>query len=211
MHNKKAIITIKGTAKTIAVSFFFAAIFVIISFSFIGNYLEKGINLINKFNFEQSKILNNDIVYDEIEKRVNPRPQYGLIWAQIKIPKIKLELPVYEGATLKVLKNGIGHHQGGYFPGENDTIILAGHNNTRVFAGLPDLSKGDDLIIETTYGKFTYKIYETKIVHRSDEEALPYHTGKEIVILYTCYPTNSVGFKERRFVVYAELVGAEYE
>ena len=211
MHNKKTIITIKGTAKTIAVSFFFAAIFIIIGFTFLGTYLEKGINLINKFNYEQAKILNNNITYNEIEKKVDPRPQYGQIWAQIKMSKINLELPVYEGATLKVLKYGVGHHQGGYFPGENDTIILAGHSNTKIFSDLPKMEKGDEVVLDTVYGVFTYKIYETKVVHRSDEEALPYHTGKEILILYTCYPTNSYGLKEKRFVVYAELVGAEYE
>ena len=43
MHNKKAKITIKGTAKTIAVSFFFSAIIIVLSFIILGNYSQKGI------------------------------------------------------------------------------------------------------------------------------------------------------------------------
>jgi len=210
MHNKKTIITLKGTAKTIAVSFFFSSLIILLSYIMLGNYTQKGINLINKFNDEQSQELNN-VSFDKINRKVDPRPQYKQIWAHILIPKIDLELPVYEGSTLNVLRYGVGHHQGSYFPGEGDTIILPGHNNSKTFADLPKLKNEDEIILNTLYGKFTYKIYKTDIVHRSDEEALTFHTGKEIIILYTCYPTNSVGFKEKRYVIYAELVGEEYE
>ena len=210
MHNKKTIITIKGTAKTIAVSFFFAALIILLSYALLGKYTSKGINLINKFNYEQS-LEENNVTFDKINKRIDQRPQYKQIWAHLIIPKINLELPIYEGSTLNVLRYGVGHHQGSYFPGEGDTIVLPGHNNTKVFADLPELKEGDQIEINTIYGNFTYKIYKTAIVHRSDEEAIMYHTGKEIIILYTCYPTNSVGYKERRYVIYAELVGEEYE
>lgn len=210
MHNKKAKITIKGTAKTIAVSFFFSAFIILCSYLILGRYTQKGISLINKFNYEQSLEMNN-VSFDKINKKIEQRPQYKQIWAHILIPKINLELPVYEGSTLKVLKYGVGHHQGSYFPGEGDTIVLPGHSNSDTFADLPKLKEGDQIEINTLYGNFTYKIYKTAIVHRSDESAIMYHTGKEIIILYTCYPTNSVGSKERRFVIYAELVGEEYE
>jgi len=210
MHNKKAMITVKGTAKTIAVSFFFATTILLFGYLFFGSYLDKSIAIVNKFSYEQSKDL-YDISFDKVSRRVDPRPQYKQIWAQLIIPKINLELPVYEGSTLKVLKYGVGHHQGSYFPGEGNTTVLPGHNNSKVFMRLPELEEGDEIIIDATYGKFTYKIYKTAIVHRSDEEALTYDTGKDIIILYTCYPIYSVGAKTKRFVIYAELVGESYE
>ena len=38
---------------------------------------------------------------------------------------MKLELPIYHGDTLKILRKGVGHYAGSYFPGENGTVLLA--------------------------------------------------------------------------------------
>ena len=54
-------------------------------------------------------------------------------YATIKIPKIDVDLPVYYGDSLDVLKKGVGHSSGSYFPGEGGSIIYMGHNSKKMF------------------------------------------------------------------------------
>ena len=56
------------------------------------------------------------------------------------------------------------------------------------------------------YGNFIYEIYETKIVDQSDTSAVYLQEDEEILMLYTCYPSNSIGHATHRFVTYSKLI-----
>lgn len=133
-------------------------------------------------------------------------PTYGSKYATIKIDSIGVDLPVYYGANYTVLKSGIAHDDKSYFPGEGGSVILAGHNFKTFLAELPNAKIGDKIILETSYGTFTYDIYDTKIIKETAVDEVPVQKEKEILMLYTCWPINNIGHASERYVVYANLV-----
>ena len=74
---------------------------------------------------------------------------------------------------------------------------------------IPKLQLGDEVIIKANYGTFTYKVIDSTIIGDRDMASLPIQKDKEILMMYTCWPVNTVGFKSKRYVVYTELVGVE--
>ena len=203
---------LKKFASQIAISFFFAAIFVLVFYFFIEDMVSPYISLINttavKENVEDIKM-----EYNFDAKRLLKYPNYGQKYATIKISSINLSLPLYFGDTLKILRYGIGHYAGSYFPGENGTIILAGHNNKGFFHELDKVKIGDKVVIETDYGTFSYEVESYKVVKETDLSAFPIGHETERLIMYTCYPINRsvVGRKKERYVVYAKRIGDTHE
>ena len=120
-----------------------------------------------------------------------------------------MNLPIYYGDTLKILRYGIGQYAGSYFPGENGTIILAGHNTAAYFKRLDELEHGDEIVIEASYGTFKYIVDRSDVVKETDYEAFKVDHNSERLIMYTCYPMNRrvVGRRTKRYVVYAYKEG----
>lgn len=132
------------------------------------------------------------------------KPLINSKYAQLKIEKINVDLPIYYGESLEVLKNGIGQHLVSYFPGEGGSILCMGHNYIKYLKRLPEVDIGDKIVVETDYGTFEYTVYDTKIVHETNVAAAPIQDKEEIFMLYTCYPTNGLGHATQRFLVYAK-------
>ena len=80
-------------------------------------------------------------------------PEYGTQYGTIEIEKIDVNLPIYFGDTLEVLKKGIGHSSGSYFPGEGGSIIYMGHNYKKMLKRLGELQIGNEIKITTSYGE----------------------------------------------------------
>ena len=78
-----------------------------------------------------------------------------------------------------------------------------------------DLTKtkeGDEIIIKAVYGTYKYKIYKTEVKKAKQlNQELQLTQDKELLMMYTCYPVDSPGYKSSRFVVYASLVGESHE
>ena len=200
---------IKTVATNIAIAFFFTAIFVLCYYFVIEGKLSKYINLINTTAVKKSSDEYRESSYNfETNKLIN-YPKYGKKYATLRIKSINLELPIYHGDTLKILRHGVGHFAGSYFPGENGTIILAAHNTKGYFDKLDELKNGDKIIINADYASFEYEVYDTKIVKETEEDAFEIQHNEERLIMYTCYPINQniVGRKTKRYVVYAKKVG----
>ena len=137
-------------------------------------------------------------------------PTIGSKYATMKIESIGVDLPVYYGANYTILKSGIAHDENSYFPGEGGSIIMAGHNFKSFLANLPKANKGDIIKLETTYGIFEYKISDTKIVDENNVDAVPIQKGKEVLMIYTCWPINNIGHASQRYVVYADLFNKSF-
>ena len=73
------------------------------------------------------------------------------------------------------------------------------------------LTAGDTITIKASYGTFTYKVREGKVISDKDMDSLPIQNKKEELMLYTCWPVTTIGFKSKRYVIYAELEGTTYE
>ena len=131
-------------------------------------------------------------------------PEYGSQYATLKIESIGVDLPIYYGKTMDLLKKGIGHDNDSYFPGEGGSIVLMGHNYGRFLANLPKAGKGDKIQIIAEYGEFEYTIYDMQIVKETQTSKVPITDEEETLMIYTCWPINNIGYATERYVVYAK-------
>lgn len=203
---------IKTVAINIAIAFFFTAIFVLCYYYIVEEKLSFYINIINTTAASNNEIERETTYNIEASKLLN-YPKYGKKFGSLNIKSINMNLPLYHGDSLKILRHGIGHYAGSYFPGENGTIILAGHNTNGMFNKLDKIKKGDKVIIKATYASFEYEVYNMKVVKETNLNAFKIQYDEEILIMYTCYPINRsiVGRKTQRYVVYAKKVGVSNE
>ena len=196
--------TIKATILNIIVALLITGIVLIVVYFFFGARIKETISLADKITIDTSEkeVKKTKITKDRVIKNY---PEYGTKYARIKIPKIDVDLPVYFGDTLEVLKKGVGHSSGSYFPGEGGSIIYMGHNSKKVFRRFSELQIGNKITVEATYGTYNYKIYDMKLIKETDLDQLPIQKEKEILMVYTCYPFNNIGYATQRYVVYAKL------
>lgn len=130
------------------------------------------------------------------------------VMAQIEIPKINVDLPIYHGTDEDTLKIGVGHLQNSSLPvgGENTRSILTGHRglpNSKLFTRLDELNEGDLFYITTAGEKLAYKINDITVIEPTDVGMLDTVSGKDQVSLITCTP---YGLNTHRLVVTGERV-----
>lgn len=83
--------------------------------------------------------VNVESSFDEsafVNQHLKNYPDYGTIYATLKINKINVNSKVYFGLTDQMLSKGICHDTGSYLPGENGSIIMCGHNYMNNFSKL---------------------------------------------------------------------------
>ena len=199
--------TIKATIIQLIVALFIVIGILMLGYISLGATVNENLSLLNKISLDIDK--KEEVVAEETtiteEKKLTNYPEYGTKYATIEIPKIDVDLPVYFGDTLEVLKKGVGHSSGSYFPGEGGSIIFLGHNYPKFFRRFSELQIGNEIYVKTTYGDFTYKIYDMQLINETETEKLPIQKEKEILMVYTCYPFNNIGYATQRYVIYAEL------
>ncbi len=200
----------KEIAEQLTISFFIASIVVLAIYFCFYEKIDTYLSVLNIITISQKQVERQEVSFDMVKKKLAVYPYWGTIWATIEIPAINITAPVYHGDTLDIIKYGVGHFSGSYFPGEGSSIILAAHNSRQHFMYIPKLVVGDTIIIKANYGTFTYKVTGNKIIKDNDMASLPIYRDKEVLMLYTCWPVNTIGFKNKRYVVYAELVGEEF-
>jgi sortase A len=129
-----------------------------------------------------------------------PRPL-----ALLRIPRIKLEVPVLEGTDDTILNRAAGHIEDTALPGGDGNIGIAGHRDG-FFRGLMDVAPGDAIELETIRATETYRIERIWIVNPDDVSVLDPTTGPTITLV-TCYPFYFVGSAPQRYIVRASLSG----
>ena len=210
MHKKENNSIILATIKHLIVAIMFIILIAVIIFVLFGSRISMAISLINKVSIDTSNVVLKDVKLNSITKRLESYPEYGTKYGDSSIDSLDVDLPLYYGDTLSILRNGVGHSSGSYFPGEGGTIVCMAHNTIGYLYNLSDIEIGANIVITTTYGKFTYKVEETKIVPETQVDAVSVSHGEEMLILYTCYPTNTFGHATKRFITYSKLVDAQY-
>lgn len=131
--------------------------------------------------------------------------QFGDPLALLKVDKIHLEVPVFEGTDDRVLNRGTGRIIGTARIGESGNIGIAGHRDG-FFRGLKDVYVGDSVELETTSGTQTYVIDWIKVVDESDVSVLRQEPASALTLV-TCYPFYFVGSAPQRYIVHASLKG----
>jgi len=126
--------------------------------------------------------------------------------AVLRIPSLKLVVPVFEGTSEDNLNRGAGRIEGTAPIGNTGNIGIAAHRDG-FFRVLKDVHVGDQLVLERLDARDTYRIVATHIVDPSDVSVLS-GTDTPSVTLVTCYPFYFVGSAPRRFIVRAEKTPA---
>ena len=126
--------------------------------------------------------------------------------AIMDIPSIKLKQPVVDGITEDVIKYFLGRFPESAMPGEVGNFAVAGHrvsDFTDAFINLYKVKVGDEVIVTTKDGRFTYEVDNSFIVDPDQVEVLD-DADYEKMTLITC----TIGSK-RRVVVTGKLIGRE--
>lgn len=205
LNKSKKEVLIKATIKNIMVAFIYTAVFFVIVTILFGRDIKKFSSMINLISIETTNKMLEDVNFDLKTKTLTSYPEYGTKYASLEIPSLDIDLPVYYGDTLAILKNGIGHSSGSYFPGEGGSILYMGHNNAGILRRLSEIKNNASIIVKTTYGTYTYKVYDTNIIDYKDIDAVPINHNEEILMIYTCHPATAIGHTTKRFVAYARL------
>lgn len=129
------------------------------------------------------------------------QPQAPL--AVLAIPKIGLEVPVFEGTDDLTLNHGAGRIAGTARPGEPGNIGIAGHRDS-FFRGLKELTAGDEIRLRTLGGTDTYVVDQIQIVQPSDVSVLRTRPQPSLTLV-TCYPFYYFGSAPQRYIVSASL------
>jgi sortase A len=125
--------------------------------------------------------------------------------AVLRIERLKIRAPVFEGTDDLVLNRGIGWIAGTAKPGDpgDGNIGMAGHRDG-FFRGFKDIALGDVVELSTRGVVGVYAVDSTEIVSPSDVGVLR-PRGAPSLTLVTCYPFYFVGDAPQRFIVHATL------
>lgn len=134
-------------------------------------------------------------------------PDAGTGIADIRIPKIGLDMIVVEGVAVDNLKEGPGHYPGTPLPGQAGNVVISGHRTTYLhpFRNLDQLTKGDPIYLEALNGTtYTYTVVAIDTVLPTDVAVVD-NTPDNRLTLTTCTPPFSAS---HRLIVLAALQGA---
>ncbi|WP_054023725.1 class D sortase [Bacillus sp. FJAT-28004] len=134
-----------------------------------------------------------------------PKAQKIAPIATIKIDKIKLKLPVVEGATQKNLKSATAHLKETTAIGQVGNAAIAGHrmrSKGRLFNRLGEVEVGDKIVVDTKDETFTYTVYKVSIVEPTDVSVLNYNNKDKLLTLITCDPIVN---PTHRLIIHAKI------
>lgn len=123
--------------------------------------------------------------------------------AVLRIPKIHLEVPVFDGTDDATLNCGVGRILGTAQPGASGNLAIAGHRDG-FFRGLKNVARGDVIELARPGQSDFYVIERMQIVSPRDVSVLD-STVTPSLTLITCFPFYFVGSAPQRYIVRASL------
>lgn len=140
------------------------------------------------------------------------------------IPKINVDAPIVMnvGPTndeqLKAMENGIAHVRypgASSEPGQVGNSVFSAHSSSDwtdsgaykfIFVQLERLAVDDVIYINYNSTRYSYKVFDTKVVQPSDIGSLRYTGDEPIITLITCTP---LGTAEKRLLIFAKQVSPD--
>jgi sortase A len=144
----------------------------------------------------------------------------GALLGRVEIGRLGVSAIVREGVGARTLSTAVGHIPSTSLPGQDGNFAIAAHRDT-LFRALKDIRTGDLVTFQSAAGSYTYQVAATKIVKPSDVSVLRSDGGglipvkassqdaDKLLTMITCYPFYYVGSAPKRFIVEAQLVGAD--
>ncbi|MEX1059261.1 MAG: sortase [Candidatus Saccharimonadales bacterium] len=146
---------------------------------------------------------------------VGPNPE-------VIIPKINVQIPVIygvksieESVVQKTLEGGVLHYADTAQPGQNGNAVIVGHSSNNIFNKgkykfafvlLSRLEPGDTFYLQKDGQRYTYQVYQKKIVKPDDVSVLGPADRPATASLITCDPP---GTSINRLVVTGEQISPD--
>ena len=120
--------------------------------------------------------------------------------------------PFSSKGVLEVLSRGVGHLFS--FPGGGGKIMIYGHSSgypwdvseyTKIFRRVNELSPGDKIYVTHEGKLYTYEVTFEQTIDAKDTSAFNDNGSGEELILYTCWPPDSIA---QRYLVHAKKIDA---
>jgi sortase A len=121
--------------------------------------------------------------------------------AILRIPRLELEVPVYDGTTDAVLDLAAGRIEDTALPGTPGNVGIAAHRDG-FFRVLKDIKEGDELVLDTPASTEQYRVEWIRITTPEDVSVIDPTPGRAVTLV-GCYPFYYVGSAPQRFIVRA--------
>ena len=121
--------------------------------------------------------------------------------AILRIPRLKLEVPVYDGTSDAVLDLAAGRIEDTALPGTPGNVGIAAHRDG-FFRVLKDLKEGDALVLDTPSATEQYRVEWIRITTPDDVSVIDATPGPAVTLV-GCYPFYYTGPAPQRFIVRA--------
>lgn len=148
-----------------------------------------------KYNEQLSNVVSVDDENENNEQRESYADllNIGESLGYITIPKIDVNLPIYNGTSQDVLSKGVGHMEQSSYPlgGESTHCVLTGHRglpSAVLFTDLDKLEIGDEFYLHVLDEILAYKVDQIKVVEPNESGDLEIIDGKDYCTLVTCTP-----------------------
>jgi sortase A len=128
--------------------------------------------------------------------------------AILRVPKIHLEVPVFDDTDDFTLNRGLGRIHGTAQIGQTGNLGLAGHRDG-FFRGLKDVVAGDEIDLVRMEQTDIYVISKIQIVSPDDVSVLN-PTPSSTLTLVTCFPFYFIGNAPQRYIVTASLKNSNH-
>jgi len=121
--------------------------------------------------------------------------------AILRIPRLDLEVPVYDGTTDAVLDLAAGRIEYTALPGTTGNVGIAAHRDG-FFRILKDIKEGDQLVLDTPLATEQYRVEWIRITTPDDVSVIDPTPGRTVTLV-GCYPFYHNGPAPQRFIVRA--------
>lgn len=182
------------------------------AFSVIGNYQE-AIDQMSDEEIQEKKLAAQDynatlpnggdyVAYGDEESSIDIL-NVGEILGYLEIPKIGVDLPIYEGTSEAVLQKGVGHLKNTSLPvgGKGTHVGLSAHRglpSAKLFTDLDKLETGDVFYLNVLDETLAYEIDRIKVTEPLISNELNIEEDGDYVTLITCTP---YGINSHRLLV----------
>jgi sortase A len=128
----------------------------------------------------------------------------GAAVGRLVISSLGAVYDVVQGTSSADLELGPAHYTDTGLPGQGRTIAIAGHRTTYLapFRNLNELHRGDRIMLQMPYGRFTYAVQGQRIVS-PNAWWITRNVGYERLVLSACNPLYSAS---QRIAVFARLI-----
>jgi sortase A len=120
--------------------------------------------------------------------------------AILRIPKLRVEVAVFDGTDELILNRGVGRIAGTASIGDSGNIGIAGHRDG-FFRCLKDIAVGDIVTLSSPSDSTTYAVDQIEIVTPEDVRVLAPRASPSVTLV-TCYPFYYSGAAPQRFIVH---------